>query len=120
MDEGYRKLGQDNIRRREGEGTKEDSSSFLSGLVGRPVLVKQLTAPDLDAEFAEKVLKEPLTIRTSELQARTAVMVLKSYDHLGIVLRPIQRNPISAFIPWSALIELSNMEPEEEEESAGE
>jgi hypothetical protein len=94
-------------------GVEEYRNELLDGWVGKEVLVKQQDAPDFDEEFAENLREDPLSSLTRPLAARTVVMVLESYDRIGITLRPLAENPIPLFVPWGAMIELSGMGPVE-------
>ncbi len=92
---------------------EEYKNEFLDGLVGRSVLVRQLTGPALDEEFVATLDEDPTSVLTQPLHSRTAVFALESYDRVGVVLRPITEEPFSLFVPWSAIIELSRAGSEE-------
>ena len=92
---------------------EEYKNEFLDGLVGRSVLVRQLTGPALDEEFVATLDEDPTAVLTQPLHSRTTVFALESYDRVGVVLRPITEEPFSLFVPWSAVIELSRAGSEE-------
>jgi hypothetical protein len=89
---------------------EEYRNEFLEGLVGGPVLVKRLSAPELIDEEAEHILQNPLTYVSEPLQSRLVMMTLGGYDQIGIVLRTIEEEPITTFVPWNAVIELRSLE----------
>ena len=98
---------------------EEYRNELLQGLVGHLVLVKQLVAPEADAELYEAMRENLLMGKGQELRSRTATAVLESYDHVGVVLRQPTTDPeesVFAFVPWGAVIELSSMGQEEEQQ----
>lgn len=88
----------------------EYRNEFLDTLVGESVLVKQVTAPDADEEFASDFAENPLTASTQLLQSRTAVFVLAGYEGLGATLKFADGSPDPIFVPWSAIIELQGLD----------
>ena len=96
---------------------QEYRNEFLDGLVGRAALVTQLTGPELDEEFANRINEDPLNVRQQFLQSRTAMLEVVRYDQLGILFRTMGDDPFETFVPWGAVIELqlARLEPEETE-----
>jgi hypothetical protein len=94
---------------------QEYRNEFLDGLVGRAALVTQLTGPELDEEFANRINEDPLNVRQQFLQSRTAMLEVVSYDQLGILFRTMGDDPFETFVPWGAVIQLARLGPEETE-----
>jgi hypothetical protein len=101
-----------------GVGMEEYNNEWLDKWVGRRVLVKQLAAPELEEELAEKIREDPRTVRTEPLKSQTGVLELESYDRLGVTLLTLDEDRLRTFVPWSALIEISATGGEDEPENA--
>src|SRR4051794_11784682 len=89
---------------------EEYRNEFLDGLVGQMVQVKQLDAPQLDEEFAKVWKENPRSFKTTPLKSRNSVLVLESYDQLGIIVRTLGKDPITNFVPWGSVIELASLD----------
>jgi hypothetical protein len=91
---------------------EEYKNDLLDKWVGQRVLVKQLTAPELDEELAERIIADPSSVQSALLQSRTAVLEVAGYDQVGVtLLLPPHGDdpPLQTFVPWGAVIELSPM-----------
>ena len=93
---------------------EEYKNEWIDQWVGRAVVVKQLVGPDLDEELAEMINENLLNARTTPLASRTAVLMLESYDRLGVTLLTFEEPPFRTFVPWSAVLEISPVELENE------
>jgi hypothetical protein len=114
-------VGDTSTKRRGGEkpevvGVEEYRNEYLDGLVGRLVLTKQLSSPLVDTALLTLIEEDPTSGREAMLRSRTSVQMLESYDRLGIIIRQPIDHPaaVAAFVPWSAVIELSPAEEPEE------
>lgn len=87
-------------------------NELLDEWVGKIVLFKRLSAPELDEDLANRIVENPKSIVSQNLRSYTHAGVLKSYDYLGVVVQIIEDDPGSVFVPWGAIVELSHLTDE--------
>lgn len=67
----------------------EYRNELLDELVGKPVIVALLKAPDVDEEAAEKMRSNPMFGRTELVQSLRTSYELVAYDAVGVTLRTL-------------------------------
>ena len=86
---------------------EEYRNELLDKCVGLEVLVRRLTSPPPDDEFFERLHENPTSYLSQPLRSSTSIMVVESYDRVGVVLRTTAEDAVPRFVPWSAVIELT-------------
>lgn len=81
-------------------------NELLDGLVGGPVVLGHLKAPDLDEDAAERMRSDPGAGRSELVQSLRASFELVGYDEVGLTLRHLAPRNAPFFVPWGAVLKI--------------
>ena len=86
----------------------EHKSELLDALVGKPVVVGLVKAPDLDEEAVETMRKDPAFGTKEPVQSVRASFELVGYDGIGVTLRMLVEGESPFLVPWSAVLKIED------------
>jgi hypothetical protein len=86
----------------------EYKNELLDALVGRPVVVGLVKAPDLDEEAVETMREDPTFGMTEVVQSVRASFELVGYDGIGVTLRMLVEGERPFLVPWSAVLKIED------------
>lgn len=83
-------------------------NEMLDALVGKPVVVGLVKAPDLDEDSVEGMREDPTVGMTEVVQSVRASFELVGYDGIGATLRMLVEGERPFFVPWSAVLKIED------------
>ena len=83
----------------------EPSPPVLNDWLGKRLLIKYMTGPDVDLEDADRAV-------TDQLQARTELLYLDQVGTFGIAVKKVAEGK-PEFISWGALLAIQDITPAE-------
>jgi len=86
----------------------EYKNEMLDALVGKPVVVGLVKAPDLDEEVVESMREDPTFGMTELVQSVRASFELVGYDGIGVTLRMLVEGERPFLVPWSAVLKIED------------
>ena len=86
----------------------EYKNEMLDALVGKPVVVGLVKAPDFDEDSVESMREDPTFGMTEPVQSVRASFELVGYDGLGVTLRMLVERERPFLVPWSAVLRIEN------------
>ncbi len=83
----------------------EYRSELLDGWVGAPAVITYQTGPELSFEEMEQAFEEPgMGVQLTSVLSRTAILLLVSYDNLGIIVKTLEEGAPEFFVAWGAVL----------------
>ena len=86
----------------------EYKNEMLDALVGKPVVVGLVKAPDLDEDSVESMRQDPTFGMTEVVQSVRASFELVGYDGIGVTLRMLVERERPFLVPWSAVLKIED------------
>jgi hypothetical protein len=91
----------------------EYRNELLDGWVGAPVVITYQTGPELSFEEMERAMEEPgMGVQLTSVLSRTAILLLVSYDNLGMIVKTLEEGAPEFFVAWGAVLAIHGASPE--------
>jgi hypothetical protein len=91
-----------------GDSEVDYKNELLDALVGKPVVVGLVKAPDLDEEAVESMREDPAFGTKEPVQSVRASFELVGYDGIGVTLRMLVEGERPFLVPWSAVLKIED------------